>query len=83
MEKYSAEVCILMQQHYATLNEKQKRHDATLESMKLGRGGQTYISRLLGVSRTTIHSCKKDLEQGLVDTSSRIRKPSRGRKKRR
>lgn len=81
MEKYSEEVCLLMQKHYATLNEKQKRHYATLESIKLGWGGQSYISRILGVSRMTLHSCKKDLETSLSCTSSQIRKPGGGRKK--
>lgn len=81
MEKYSEEVCLLMKKHYATLNEKQKRHYATLESIKLGWGGQSYISGILGVSRMTLHSCKKDLEASLSCTDTQIRKPGGGRKK--
>jgi hypothetical protein len=81
MEKYSEEVVLLMQKHYATLNEKQKRHYATIESMKLGWGGQSYIRRILGVSRMTLLTGKKTLESGLSDTSARIRVSGGGRKK--
>lgn len=63
MVKYSKEIELLMQSYYGNLNEKQKRIYAALESMKLGWGGQSYISNLLGLSRTTLHLAKKHFIQ--------------------
>ena len=34
-----------MQLYFASLSERDKRHYAALESVKLGHGGQTYISQ--------------------------------------
>lgn len=43
-----------MQMFYNSLNEKDKRHYAALEARKLGYGGITYISYLLGCDRSTV-----------------------------
>ena len=50
-----------MQSYFASLSEKDKRHYAALESVKLGHGGQTYISQLLGISRPCISRGIKEL----------------------
>ena len=52
-----------MKQFYNSLNEKDKRHYAALEAQKLGYGGVTYISQLLGCARTTIHEGLEELKK--------------------
>ena len=47
MIKYLPEIASQMQSYFASLSERDKRHYAALESVKLGHGGQTYISQLL------------------------------------
>lgn len=53
---YSASVERDMKMFYNSLNEKDKRHYAALEAKKLGHGGVTYISDLLGCDRSTVQS---------------------------
>jgi len=55
-----------MQLHYSRLSEKDRRHYAALESLKLGRGGTTYISKILGVDRKTILQGRKELTDDLL-----------------
>lgn len=50
-----------MQLHYSRLSEKDRRQYAGLESLKLGRGGITYVSKILGVDRKTILQGRKEL----------------------
>ncbi|MBD0279143.1 MAG: hypothetical protein M3342_14970 [Bacteroidota bacterium] len=59
---YSDEVKLLMQTHYHSLPEKDRRHYAAVEAIKLGYGGISYISRVLGVDRNTIIEGKKELQ---------------------
>jgi hypothetical protein len=63
-----------MQLHYSRLSEKDRRHYAAVEAIKLGHGGVTYISRVLAVDRNTIIQGKKELM---------ARRPGGGRKKKR
>ena len=56
---------MLMQLHYSRLSEKDRRHYAALESLKLGRGGTTYISKVLLVDRKTILQGRKELTTDL------------------
>ena len=51
-----------MRLHYSRLSEKDCRHYAAVEAIKLGHGGNTYISRVLEVDRNTIIQGKKELE---------------------
>jgi len=44
------------------LSEKDKRRYATVEAQKLGCSGITYVSKLLGCSRSTIHAGLKELK---------------------
>lgn len=43
-----------MVEHFARLSEPLRRQYAYLEAQKLGRGGKTYISKLLGISQKAI-----------------------------
>jgi len=72
-----------MQLHYSRLLEKDRRQYAALESLKLGRGGITYISEVLGVDRKTILQGRKELTVDLdkVIPPGRQRKTGGGRKK--
>ena len=83
IEEFPKKTKMLMQLHYSWLSEKDRRHYAALESLKLGRGGITYISHLLGVDRGTIIQGRKeltsDLGVGLV-SHGRQRKAGGGRK---
>jgi hypothetical protein len=80
---FSEKAIMLMQLHYSRLSEKDRRHYAALESLKLGRGGSTYISKILGVDRKTILQGRKELTDDLLVfiPSNRQRKVGGGRKK--
>ena len=47
MLKYLPEIASQMQSYFASLSERDKRHYTALESVKLGHGGQTYISQFI------------------------------------
>lgn len=72
-----------MQLHYSRLLEKDRRQYAALEALKLGRGGTTYISKVLSIDRKTLCQGKKELIQGLTEflPPGRQRKAGGGRKK--
>lgn len=77
---------MLMQLHYSRLSEKDRRHYAALESLKLGRGGITYISQVLGIDRKTIRQGRKELmseSEGTALLKERQRRAGGGRKKNR
>ncbi len=73
-----------MMLHYSRLSEKDRRQYAALESLKLGRGGTSYISKVLGVNRNTIIQGRKELT-GLIEDlptqSGKQRRAGGGRKK--
>jgi transposase len=62
------------------LNEKQKRIFLAYEAKSYGWGGVSEVSRLSGVSRTTIQAGLKELESGEGMDNSRIRQEGGGRK---
>jgi hypothetical protein len=74
---------MLMQLHYSRLSEKDRRQYAALESLKLGRGGITYISKVLGADRKTILQGRTELTVDLENPipPGRQRKVGGGRKK--
>jgi len=83
-EEFSAKTKMLMQLHYSRLSEKERRHYAALESLKLGRGGITCISDVLGVARGTVIQGRKEFKAGwetLALPQDRQRRPGGGRKK--
>jgi hypothetical protein len=62
------------------LNEKQRRRFLASEAKEYGRGGVSEVSRISGVSRTTIYTGLHELESGEKNDVSRIRKSGGGRK---
>jgi len=83
-EEFSNTTQMLMQLHYSRLSEKDRRLYAALESLKLGRGGVTYISKVLGVARGTIIQGRKEFKLKLETLNlpqDRQRKAGGGRKK--
>jgi hypothetical protein len=68
-----------------TLNERQRRHWAAAEAMKLGRGGITIVSKALRISPNTIRRGIREIMTGRQAGSSpdaklQIRRPGGGRK---
>ena len=79
---YTKEVEQSMKAFFNSLSEKDKRRYAAVEAQKLGRAGITYISKLLGCSRSTTHAGLKDL--GVLPEhkqAPRIRRQGGGRKR--
>lgn len=80
MKKYSASTEEKMIKYYSSLQEIDKRRYAGLESEKLGRGGKTYIRKLLGCDYKTIKRGIDDLSKDMVDNFGYSRKEGGGRK---
>jgi hypothetical protein len=64
----------------STLNEKQRRLYAGLESLKLGYGGDQHIAEFVGMDAHTVAKGRRELEQHDLDVE-RIRRAGGGRKK--
>jgi len=79
---YPAHVEEAMKKHYDSLSEKDKRHYAAVEALKLDRGGTKYIATVLGCSRRTIWRGRKELSASPTQGKSnkRVRKVGGGRK---
>jgi len=80
MKNYSELSESLMQRFYSSLTEKDRRRYAAIEAEKLGHGGISYISRILGCSRTIIYNGLAELEQLADGDIKGIRKAGGGRK---
>ena len=83
MQPYSPEIERAMKKYYATLSEKDRRRYAAVEALKLGKGGQVYMARLLGCHERTIHNGIAELSE-LPDEpqyEASIRKSGGGRKR--
>lgn len=65
---------------YCTLNEKQRRLYAGLESLKLGNGGDKFISELLNLNIKTVAKGRKGLLGEAVEINT-VRATGGGRKK--
>ncbi len=82
MIKHSENIETEMKKLYSTLSEKDRRRYASLEAIKLGHGGQIYISKLLGCSIKTIQRGIVELK-ALPDNGEhekRVRRLGGGRK---
>jgi len=81
MQPYAREVEAAMKNFYNSLNEKDRRRYAGIEALKLGRGGRSYIARILECSRCTVSKGAQEVS-GLSgkEVYERIRKPGGGRK---
>jgi transcriptional regulator of acetoin/glycerol metabolism len=60
---YSDQVEQAMRFTFNSLNERQRRLFLATESLKLGRGGISYLSRLLDCDRKTIYRGLQELNQ--------------------
>lgn len=80
MPSYSIAIEQKMQRLYQSLSEKDRRRYAAIEAAKLGWGGISYISTLLGCSYTSIRLGLGELESEVAMSSERIRANGGGRK---
>lgn len=62
------------------LNERQRRLVAAADAQLLGHGGIATLSRITGLSRTTLHKGLRELEQSEVP-AERVRRKGGGRKR--
>jgi transposase len=69
-----------MRSFYQGLSEKDRRRYAAIEAHKIGHGGISYMSRILGCSRQTITQGLRDLDTPDTLEQSRVRRPGGGRK---
>ena len=63
----------------STLNEKQRRLYAGLESLKLGHGGDAHIASILGMDPHTVAKGRKELMDADLTTTGRLREKGAGR----
>lgn len=80
MHPYLPEVEQQMQRFYDSLSEKDRRRYAAVEALKLGRGGVSYISRVLRCDEEAMQLGKRELEAEEALNQSRIRSVGGGRK---
>lgn len=69
-----------MQRYYTSLSERDRRRYAAIEAVKLGHGGISYISRVLGCDYRTIKLGMQELRDETALHQPRIRRPGGGRK---
>ncbi len=75
-----------MKRFFSSLAEKDQRHYAAQEAMKLGWGGKTYISELFQISHHRIRMGEKELNDPLLYAQippDKQRRLGGGRKKKR
>lgn len=80
MSVYPPLVEAQMRSFYESLSEKDRRRYAAVEAAKLGRGGITYISEMLGCKRHTITQGLRELQNPDALGQTRIRQEGAGRK---
>jgi predicted GNAT family acetyltransferase len=81
MHRYSAAIEEQMAAFYQSLSEKDRRRYAAIEACKLGRGGLSYMARVLSCDRHTIAQGVQELEDAAELQRSRIRRTGGGRKR--
>lgn len=82
IQEYTEATKRVMRKFYETLSEKDRRRYAAVEAQKLGYGGISYISRVLGCAQGTIATGIRELEE-LPEGSgyeAQIRREGAGRK---
>lgn len=80
MPSYPIAIEQQIQRLYQSLSEKDRRRYAAIEAAKLGWGGISYISALLGCSYTSIRLGLCELDDEVAMSSDRIRAEGGGRK---
>ena len=71
----------IMKKFFDSLNEKDRRRYAAIESMRIGHGGQTYISQIFDCDRKTIRKGIKELENFPIKVKHDRRIRKRGERK--
>jgi len=77
--KYSNEISKTMKKFFESLSEKDRRRYAAVEALKLGNGGQKYISKILGCDPDTVKTGIEELK-GEISVCDPIRNPGGGKK---
>lgn len=80
MTPYSSEIEQQIQRLYSSLSEKDRRRYAAIEAIKLGWGGMSYISQLLGCDYYRLRLGMEELDDETAMRMSGIRRPGGGRK---
>ena len=81
---YEEEIISEMKLFFDGLPEKDRRHYAAIEANKLGHGGISYISQILGINRHAIYLGKRELANPILAAqipTGKQRRPGGGRKK--
>lgn len=74
MATYPSLVKKRMRTFYRSLNERDRRHYAAIEAIKLGHGGIGYISQVLGCDQKTISHGIAELEADIEPSDSQRKK---------
>ena len=80
MRRYSPKIEEQMAAFYQSLSEKDRRRYAAIEANKLGRGGLSYMARVLKCDRHTIAQGIQELADPVALQQVRIRRTGGGRK---
>ena len=75
--EFDQETEVRMREFFESLNEKDRRRYAGLEASKLGHGGITYISEVLGCDRKTVSQGIAEILDPPELDAGRIRKKGR------
>jgi len=78
--KYTAEIEKTMRKFYESLNEKDRRRYAGIETMKLGHGGQKYICEIMRCDAETVKRGTEEIKSE-IRAEERVRNAGGGRKK--
>jgi hypothetical protein len=81
MQRYSPAIEEQMEAFYQSLSEKDRRRYAAIEACKLGRGGLSYMARVLRCDRHTIAQGVQELTEAAELQRSSIRRTGGGRKR--
>jgi hypothetical protein len=81
MHRYSPEIEEQMEAFYQSLSEKDRRRYAAIEACKLGRGGLSYMARVLRCGRHTIAQGVQELAAPAALQRAGIRRTGGGRKR--
>jgi hypothetical protein len=81
MHRYSPEIEEQREAFYQSLSEKDRRRYAAIEACKLGRGGLSYMARVLRCDRHTIAQGVQELADPAALQRAGIRRTGGGRKR--
>lgn len=84
INKYTSAVERQMQDFYSNLKERDQRHYAAVEALKLGHGGKKYIQGLFNIHQKTLKRAIDELSDPKIFATlptEKQRRPGGGRKK--